>query len=162
VTTTETPTSLPLDRAASVDVADVALPGVPETLIDDAAYFAENNALFWKAIYRLRSWCAAHGPITLADGRRVGLFASGTDYDADAIAEIAPALVSHMTLALDGTVPEIERAMSLVLEEVPALAWAIKRTIDKPALEGMIREGGETAERLKATKTAKAKLSVRS
>ncbi len=59
-----------------------------------------------------------------------------------------------------GWYPEIERTLSLVTEQQPDLAFSIKRTLDKPALTGMIRAGGETAERLKACKTEKARLKV--
>ena len=135
---------------------------IPETVVTDAAWFAQHGAEYWKVLYRLREWCKDNGPVTLADGRRVGLFADGVDWDTDAVAEIAPALVSRMAVTFDGTVPEIERALSLVTEEIPQLEFAVKRTIDKAALNGMVRGGGETAERLKACKTEKAKLSVRS
>jgi hypothetical protein len=132
----------------------------PPGINDDAAWFAENNATFWRVLYRLRKWCADHGPVNLADGRRVGHFADGTDWDVDAVAEIAPALVSRIALTYDGLPEEIERILSLTTEEVPQVVWTIERTIDKPALNGMIRAGGETAERLKACKTAKARLKV--
>ena len=133
---------------------------VPEGIREDAAYFAEHNPIFYKALYRLKNWCAANGPVSLADGRRVGIFADGVDFDTDAVAEIAPALVSHMSVQFEGTQPEIERTLSLVTEELPSLEFSVKRTLDRPALTGMIRAGGETAEKLKACKTEKARLKV--
>ena len=101
-------------------------------------------------------------PRRTADGRQVGLFADGVEWNTEAVAELVPALVSHMAVTFDGTQPEIERTLSLVTEQQPELAFSLKRTIDKPSLTGMIRAGGPMAEQLKACKTEKAKLSVRS
>lgn len=141
--------------------AGVAMNGVPDSVQQAAEYFAQHNPNFWKAMYSVRGWCSEHGPIELEDGRKVGIFADGVDYDADAVAEIVPALVSHVSVQFEGTQPEIERTLSLVIEEVPGLEFSIKRTLDKPALTGMLRAGGETAERLKACKTEKARLQVK-
>jgi hypothetical protein len=135
--------------------------GVPDSVQADAEWFEENGSEYWKVLYRLRDWCKQNGPVELADGKRVGLFADGVDYDTDAIAELVPALVSRMAVTFDGTVPEIERTLSLVVEEIPGLEFSIKKTIDKPALTGMIRQGGPMADQLAACKTAKSKLSIR-
>lgn len=136
--------------------------GVPDGVQADAEWFAKHGTEYWKVLYRLRTFCADNGPVDLPDGRRVGLFADGADWNVDAVAEIAPGLVSRMAVTFDGTVPEVERALSLVTEELPALEFSIKRTLDKPALTGMLRSGSETAERLKACRTDRAKLQVKS
>ena len=135
--------------------------GIPDSVQTDAEWFAKHGTEYWKVLHRLREWCASNGPVELPDGRKVGLFADGVEWNVEAVGELVPALVSHMAVTFDGTQPEIERTLSLVTEQQPDLAFSIKRTLDKPALTGMIRAGGEVAEQLKALKTEKAKLSVR-
>lgn len=134
---------------------------VPAGIQRDARWFAEDGSEYWKVLYRLRDWCKENGPVTLPDGRRVGLFADGVDWDVEGVAELVPALVSHASVMFEGTRPEIERTLSLVNEQQPELAFTVKHTIDKPALTGMIRAGGPVAEQLKALKTEKAKLQVK-
>ena len=134
---------------------------VPESIQAAAEWFGAHQSEFWTARRLLLDYCAEHGPITLADGRRVGMFTDGSAWDADAVAEVVPALISRVAVTFEGSQEEAERALSLVTEEIPAMEFAVKRTVDRAAANGMLRVPGETAERLRACRLDKSKLSIR-
>lgn len=135
----------------------------PASIQEDAAYFVANNARWWKTLYRLRAYCSENGPIQLPDGKVVGHFADGFSWDSSAVAQEFPNLITEVEASLVGSKQDVERALSVVLEEVPALRiGAVKHTVDKDAAAGTLRAGGSAAERLKPLRIEKSKLQVRS
>ena len=59
------------------------------------------------------------------------------------------------------TLSAMTNAPPSITEEIATMEFAVKRTVDRMAANGMLRVPGETAERLRACRLDKSKLSVR-
>lgn len=134
----------------------------PESIVDDATWWADHKDRFWKAMFRLRDYTRERGPIQLEDGRLVGQFADGYEWDDAAVAMTFPDLVARTTATIGGSKADVERCLSLLVEEVPTVEiQAIAYDLRRDAVTGVLRAGGEAAERLEALRKEKTKLGVR-
>jgi len=140
-------------------MTDVA---APEGIEADAAWYAENHARFWRTLSRLRAYVAENGPIALSSGKVVSYYADGYSWDGDLVAQVMPSLISEVEAGIVGSLADVERGLSLLLEEVPNLrVGTVKRTVDRDAANGMLRSGGAAAEKLAPCRLSKSKLGVK-
>jgi hypothetical protein len=139
----------------SVDLA------VPELVQESAEYWAENHARYWKSRAIVLAHVGSHGPIRLADGRLLGYQPDGQSWDGDGVAQIMPALIKNAEATFSGGKEQIERLLSIALEELPDVNYAVKLTVDATAANAVVRAGGEAADRLLPFRVAKNKLGVR-
>jgi hypothetical protein len=137
-------------------------PEVAEGILSEAEWWAANQARYWRALYRLRAYVTENGPIPLPSGKVVSFYADGFSWEAAAVAQEFPALISAVEATITGSKLDVEWALSVVLEEVPALRIAaVKHVVDKDAATGMLRAGGAASERLKTLRVEKSKLGCR-
>lgn len=148
----------------------LTLPLAPEGDVDALAeWYAENEALLTelvRTVYRakrhLEGRIKDEGPILTAHGM-LDLEPKGYEWDASGVAAAVPALVKSRSATITGTPADVERALSLVSEDVPSItvtsdAW----DIDKLAAARVIARGGPVAEQVEACRVKKSgKLELR-
>jgi hypothetical protein len=135
---------------------------VPDSILDDAEYWETHHLAVYRAAARVREWCQDHGPVRLPQGGVVGFFASGVAWDAAAVHVVAPQLISLVKAQVVGTEAQVERALSLVLEEVPEIQVGdIAYTIDRDALNGVMRTPGALRDALEGCREQKSRLEAR-
>lgn len=139
----------------SVDLA------VPEHVQEAAEYWQERHATYWRSRALLLSWVIDHGPVRLADGRLCGYQPDGNAWDADGVKDVMPALIKGGEVTFFGTQEQLERLLSIALEEIPDIAFKVTLAVDATAANAVIRAGGEAAEKLLPFRVAKNKLGVR-
>jgi hypothetical protein len=141
-------------------------PDLPDDITELAAYYVEHieqirawDSALWHAKRRLMEVVKDSGPIVTAAGR-LGIEPTGYDYDDEAAAAIMPALVTSASVTFTGTQPEIERALSLVLEEIPAVEFSVKHIVDRKEMLRVIRMKGDAATLLDDCRTPRGRLGV--
>ena len=121
----------------------------------------ERHATYWKARTLLLNWVGDHGPVQLADGRLCGFMPDGQAWDADGVKEVMPALIKSGDVTFSGSMEQVERLLSMGLEEIPDIAFKVSLTVDATAANAVLRAGGEAAAKLLPYRVAKNKLGVR-
>src|SRR5579859_2859406 len=134
---------------------------VPEHVQEAAERWQERHSEYWKGRALLLSWISDHGPVKLADGRLCGYQSDGFQYDADGVREVMPSLIKNGEVTFHGTQEQIERLLSIALEEIPEIVYEVKLTVDATAANAVIRAGGPAADLLLPYRVAKNKLGVR-
>src|SRR5580700_1748456 len=136
-------------------------PDLPDDITELAAYYAYHierirawDSALWHAKRRLMDVVKDTGPIVTPFGR-LGVEPTGYEYDDEAAAAIMPALITGASATFNGTLPEIERALSLVLEEIPTLEFSVKHTVDRKEMLRTIRLKGDAAALLEDCRTPK-------
>lgn len=119
----------------------------------------EFSKTLWRAKRRLEEYVRDQGPIRTEHGL-VGIEPAGWDWDNAGVALAMPALVSAMTLTVEGSQSDIEEVLSTVAS-MPRVTWETARKIDKVAAARVIREGGHLAESLEACRSPRGRLGVR-
>lgn len=135
---------------------------VPETIMEDAVWWAENhNRVYWTP-RRLREWCADHGPIKLPSGQMVMMVSDGYEWDSVAVRAVGINFTKGMEGTISGETERVERALDAALEVEPSLSGSIevKYTLDHQAIGGAIRVPGPIAEALKDCRAGQSKLGV--
>jgi hypothetical protein len=139
----------------SVDVA------VPEHVQGCAERWQQMHSEYWRSRSLLLSWVGDKGPIRLSDGRLCGFQPDGQTWDGDGVAVVMPALITKAEATFTSSKEQIERLLSLALEELPDVAWKVTLTVDATAANAVVRAGGEAAEKLLPFRVAKNRLGVR-
>lgn len=122
----------------------------PTSILEDALLWQQHHLEVYRAQQRLRAYCLEHGPIRLPSGAVVGLYSNGNEWDHHGIAHDFPNLIQEQTTALVGTPADVERGLSIAMEEVPALkVGTTSYAIDRDAANGVLKAGGEASEKLK-------------
>jgi hypothetical protein len=109
---------------------------------------------------RLTDWIRESGPVRTASGL-LEILPDGWDYDADVIRDVMPVLLTGGAVTFKGTQSDVERAISLVTEEIPTLAYSLTWDVDKKAFAAVVKAGGEAAEKILPARKPKGKLGTR-
>jgi len=165
-TTLETHSSLPEPSAEAPDSPDTVptadgSPGVPEHVREAAEMWEERHRTYWKGRALLLGWITDHGPVKLSDGRLCGFQPDGNAWDADGVKEVMPALIKAGSVTFDGSMEQVERLLSIALEEIPDINFRAQLSVDATAANAVIRAGGEAAEKLLPYRVSRSKLGVR-
>jgi hypothetical protein len=121
---------------------------VPASIKADAEWYAKNHTEHYRIFKRLRAYCDTEGPIRLEDGTALGLFSDGNEWDHRGIANEFPATVTAKSIRISGPVDLMDRAISLIAEETPAIAMSDDEyELDRDACNGILTS--EAAPRLK-------------
>jgi hypothetical protein len=134
---------------------------VPEHIQEAAERWQERHSTYWSGRSLLLSWINDHGPIKLADGRLCGFQPDGNSWDADGVAAVMPSLIKSGDVTFHGTQEQVERLLSIALEEIPDIIFEVKLAVDATAANAVIRAGGPAAELLLPHRVSKSKLGVR-
>jgi hypothetical protein len=160
---TQTPLEGPSAEAPTV-MLDAEAGGslsVPEHVQEAAEMWQERHRTYWAGRSLLLGWIADHGPIKLADGRLCGFQPDGNAWDADGVKEVMPALIKSGAVTFSGSQEQVERLLSIALEEVPDIDFKVQLSVDATAANAVIRAGGDAAQKLLPHRVAKNKLGVR-
>lgn len=135
--------------------------GVPDHVQAAAEAWEERHREYWKGRAVLLSWIADNGPVQLEDGRLCGFQPDGNAWDADGVKDVMPALIKAGAVTFDGSMEQVERLLSIALEEIPEINFKVTLSVDATAANAVIRAGGPAAEKLLPFRVAKNKLGVR-
>jgi hypothetical protein len=135
--------------------------GVPDHVQEAAEMWQERHATYWKGRSLLLNWITDHGPVQLSDGRLCGFQPDGNAWDADGVKDVMPALIKAGAVTFDGSMEQVERLLSIALEEIPEINFKVTLSVDATAANAVIRAGGVAAEKLLPFRVAKNKLGVR-
>ena len=137
------------------------LSGVPDHVQAAAEAWEERHREYWRGRSLLLSWVTDHGPVQLADGRLCGFQPDGNAWDADGVKEVMPALIKAGAVTFDGSMEQVERLLSIALEEIPDVNFKVSLSVDAVAANAVIRAGGPAAEKLLPFRVARNKLGTR-
>jgi hypothetical protein len=137
---------------------------VPPEVMAAAEWYDQHHRHYLDSLRLLREWTLEHGqPILLANGRVVSQEFDGYDWDAAAVAQLAPQLVAEVRAEIVGTKAEVEQGLSVACEEVPDLGLGeIKYKLNRDALIAVMRtDGSPLREKLRVCRKSKTKLGIR-
>jgi hypothetical protein len=152
-----------------IDQSPTSLLALPEDMSLDqlAEWFTEHfeeikriRSFLYQTSSRLTEWVRESGPQRTAHGL-LEISPKGYLWDAEIIREVMPALLTGGKATFEGNQDQIERILSLVLEEVPEVAYEVKWTVDKYAAAAVIKAGGEAGEKVLAARKPDGALGVR-
>lgn len=150
----------------ALSTSSLPAPHLADDITELATWYVENieeirawDSALWHAKRRLMEVVKDQGPI-VTDAGRLGIEPTGYEYDDEAAAAIMPALVTAASATFTGTQPEIERALSLVIEEIPSIAFEVSHKIDRKEMLRVIRMKGDAAKLLEDCRTPKGRLGV--
>jgi len=135
--------------------------GVPDSVQEAAEHWEERHSEYWKSRALLLEWVGINGPVQLEDGRLCGFQPDGNAWDADGVKEVMPALIKSGDVTFSGSQEQVERLLSIAIEEIPDVKFSVKLAVDATAANAVIRAGGEAAGKLLPYRVAKNKLGVR-
>jgi hypothetical protein len=118
------------------------------------------RSFLYRNSQRLTDAVREDGPFATPSGR-LEIIPDGYSWNDELVAEVMPALITSAAATFSGTQQEIERTLSLVLEEIPGLSFDVKRIVDKVSAARVLREGGAAAEKLAPARTPRGKLGIR-
>jgi hypothetical protein len=135
--------------------------GVPEHVQEAAEMWQERHANYWRSRAILLDWVSQNGPVKLADGRLCGYQPDGNSWDAEGVKDVMPSLIKSGDVTFHGSQEQVERLLSIALEEIPDIVFDVKLAVDATAANAVIRAGGPAAELLLPFRVSKSKLGVR-
>lgn len=137
-------------------------PEDPEELCEWWIEFgAPLNAKLWDAKRRVESYVRDRTVVETSRGT-LEAQSAGWDWDEQSIAVGFPELVSEAWVRFSGAQKDVERALSIITEDVPALSFEVGQSIDKRTALKRANAGGTVGERLRELRTAKpAKVVIR-
>lgn len=147
----------------------MTLLALPEdlTLDDLASWWAEHfeeikriRSFLYQTSRRLSDYVREEGPIRTEHGL-VEITPKGYLWDSEIIREVMPALLTGGKVKFEGSLEQIERILSLVLEEVPDAAYEVSWTVDKHAAAAVIKAGGEAGAKVLEARKPDGELGVR-
>lgn len=101
------------------------------------------------------------GPIETPSGL-LQIIPEGWIWDSEVIKAVMPVLVTGGKVTFTSEHQEqIERAMSLVLEEIPEIDYEVTWTVDKRAAANVIKQGGAAGDAVLAARKPDGSLGVR-
>ena len=134
----------------SVTEAGNAPASPPDSIREDAEWYAANHMKHYHIQNRLRDYIEQHGPIRIRSGKVVGLFAAGNEWDHTGMGNEFPELIEEMTGTLIGPAVDVWRALDVATEEVQTVRIGPpKYTIDRDAANGVLKGEDEAAARLR-------------
>ena len=129
-----------------------------------AEHFAEIKQLrsfLYQTSRRLTEYVREGGPIRTPSGL-LEITPQGWIWDAEKIREAMPALLTGGSVTFTSErIAQIEQALSLVLEEIPEIAYEVKWSVDKKAAAAVIKAGGEAGAQVLAARSPDGALGIR-
>jgi hypothetical protein len=138
------------------------------TLEELASWYAEHFAeikqlrsFLYVTSQRLTEYVREGGPIRTPVGL-LEILPKGWIWDAEMIREFMPALLVSGSVTFSSDRQEqVERILSIVLEEFSDVAYELKWTVDKYAAAAVIKAGGEAGAKMTAARKPDGALGVR-
>lgn len=141
--------------------ADATLEELAQWYAEHFAEIKQIRSFLYVTSKRLTEYVREGGPVNTPSGI-LQIIPEGWIWDTEIIKAVMPVLVTGGKVTFESDRQEqIERILSLVLEELPDIAYEVKWTVDKTAAANVIKQGGAAGDAVLQARKPDGSLGVR-